>query len=79
MKCPMVLYVAATYIKHVINTGHYVPPWSNIIEEWGFDPRPMHLLFLFCFVFCLRNIYYHIRVLKASPFNAISNLFVCLH
>ena len=35
--------------------------------------------FFFFFFFFLRNIYYHIIVLKASPFNAISNLFVCLH
>ena len=33
--------------------------------------------FFFFFLFCLRNIYYHIRALNASPINATSNLF-CL-
>ena len=45
-------------------------------EVWGFNPRTVHCLFFFV-LFCLRNIYHHIRALNASPINATSNLF-CL-
>ena len=77
----MTLHVAATYkifYRYLLLRTSMVE-WlacSLSKQKCGVQSSDGALLVFFV-LFCLRNIYYHIRALNASPINATSNLF-CL-